>query len=531
MLGWAPAGFIYQLAGVDLEALYKSRKTQPGPREKGSDRPLYQTLKLLPENAWDYIMAQLTPVPGTKWRAKNLKNLMAALEGMEKSRDWDKPIYTWDVCVEFHHLLLSLLLGYGRLLFRLDDLGRREGQWRESTKNSVKKKKEELVAQKKALKDKELDKRLESTGQKDAKERKDAKAQAKAEKEKDAKAEKEKDVKAQSKTKGWTSSLKSKLGGSSSSEKLRAREVKSQPGSKTTEPEKSSKELEAALAELEQKQYQGYPPQSKDDDERTRKDLMTSVLIYSRLLVVIMSSRLFEEHFQTTLQARPPVMPTPDHGDAYIEWAGFRPSAGESLGVGGARGGGGDGASDTAGGGGDGDGQGGAGGGANGDTDVGEEMLQSIDPLHPFSMFRRWTSLNIRHLHALKMAASLSLVSLPLQFTLLVIERPLVTPTPQSWHTYIEVFLANIKGIDVDDAKEFIQEIIDEGIHEISSQFGRTGATGAQLLLGNVLWNGNLHCEQVLASLPKYPPPEAAAGEGLSEIISVGYDVMLPTVV
>jgi len=119
MGGWAPAGFIYQLAKVDLESSYKLSQKQglQGPSEVGSDRPLYQTLKLLKDDVLKGILNQFTPISEKKQPVDNLKKLMAALEDMDQSSDWDKPIYTLEVCVEFHHLLISLLLGYREAAF------------------------------------------------------------------------------------------------------------------------------------------------------------------------------------------------------------------------------------------------------------------------------------------------------------------------------------------------------------------------------------------------------------------------------
>jgi hypothetical protein len=134
------------------------------------------------------------------------------------------------------------------------------------------------------------------------------------------------------------------------------------------------------------------------------------------------------------------------------------------------------------------------------------------------------------------MAASYSLRSPPLNFTLLVVNRPLVTQAaPHSWHRYIEDLSVAHEDIDVDSVKVFIQEIIDEGRHNIASQFGVTSTIirkiNTSLLLGQVLFNGNLHCELVLASLSKHPPSKAVAIGEASDIIPVSFDVMLPTFV
>jgi hypothetical protein len=305
MVGWPPAGFIYQLASVDLGSLYKSRQKLPnGLPDVGSDRPLYQTLKLLGDER-NKLMKELKPVEGTKWQADNLDNLMAALEDRDKSGDWDKPIYTWEVCVEFHHLLIGLLLGYGRFLFRLDDVDRRESRWMEDMKYRRARDKETLEGQIKDQKKEDLHKYLESI--------KVEKAQ--------------KGAKTPSKKKVW--GLRGKLGGSSSSEKLQARgEVPSQ------EPSPEVKELEANLAKLavEHANPLEYPLENKATDKRTRDILMKSILGYSRLLAVTMSSRLFEEHFQTTLQAKlqgkPLALPIEELGETYTNWARFTSGAG-----------------------------------------------------------------------------------------------------------------------------------------------------------------------------------------------------------
>jgi hypothetical protein len=133
------------------------------------------------------------------------------------------------------------------------------------------------------------------------------------------------------------------------------------------------------------------------------------------------------------------------------------------------------------------------------------------------------------------MVATFSVTSPPLQFTLLVAEHPLVELAPNSWHTYIEDLLApTSENIDVDVAKKVIQQIVDENKHEIASQFGMAkkpdeGRKRAATQPGDVLFNGNLHCEMVLSSLKKYPPAGSAANEDLSKFISVRCDVVLPT--
>jgi hypothetical protein len=140
---WASQGFIYQLAEVTPTALrdhvqnYQSEKEAessgkprvPDEFQRKRNITLYSLLKSLKPSDIKAILNQIRyTLPVSKQQASgNIDKLMAALEAMAEGTS-ETPVYNEDTCVEFHHLLIALLLGYGRSLDKLSKLEKEESE-------------------------------------------------------------------------------------------------------------------------------------------------------------------------------------------------------------------------------------------------------------------------------------------------------------------------------------------------------------------------------------------------------------------
>jgi hypothetical protein len=124
-------GYIYQIAVIPPASIVDMAEAKPNAADgkPRSDVNLYRLLDQLAPGVIKGIMSQFCPSPDQQ--LDNIGSLMAALELKHKSGDWSSSVYDRDVCLEFHHLLIALLLGYGRSLFRLHEFEVDEGKLKE----------------------------------------------------------------------------------------------------------------------------------------------------------------------------------------------------------------------------------------------------------------------------------------------------------------------------------------------------------------------------------------------------------------
>jgi hypothetical protein len=117
---WESQGFIYLLAKMQPKAIrgqVKPEAKKATKEDRQSNVFMYQCLKHIGSSVIGHMLEKLTdPVDGKPVDAK-IDKLMAALEDFSKSGSDSKlSAYNVDTCVEFHHLLVALLLAYGRAL-------------------------------------------------------------------------------------------------------------------------------------------------------------------------------------------------------------------------------------------------------------------------------------------------------------------------------------------------------------------------------------------------------------------------------
>jgi hypothetical protein len=121
---WWSKGFIMMLGAIRPEDLARTftmalqskvaLKSQSGRK----DESLYYTLNSLYPEQKAAILSHYQMVD--KYKAvKHINNLICNLEIANTTNSTFR-VYNETTCVEFHHLLLSLLLGYGRALYRLN---------------------------------------------------------------------------------------------------------------------------------------------------------------------------------------------------------------------------------------------------------------------------------------------------------------------------------------------------------------------------------------------------------------------------
>jgi hypothetical protein len=137
---WVSIGIIYLLAKIKPETLqrgvghlYREGAADKPMKTQRTDVELYKLLKGLGADVIKEILDNFHPLPGVT-ACNGINNLMAALKLIAKSDDWSLSAYNANTCTEFHHFLVSLLLGYGRVL-----------SWHQDAEVSALKKRQERI--------------------------------------------------------------------------------------------------------------------------------------------------------------------------------------------------------------------------------------------------------------------------------------------------------------------------------------------------------------------------------------------------
>jgi len=122
---WASQGFIWTLGQVDdtlLQQSYKRFASTLNEIPQRKDTALGRTLQILGDDHISEIMSnhpiEYTSEGGVKIKDTSIPKLQDAFKKALSPLTSSEPvvIYSQDTCVEFHHLLLSVLHGYGRSL-------------------------------------------------------------------------------------------------------------------------------------------------------------------------------------------------------------------------------------------------------------------------------------------------------------------------------------------------------------------------------------------------------------------------------
>jgi hypothetical protein len=126
---WVSMGYIYLLAGITPEELrgkcrglkpraFKQPEGRHDPVPHPKNEALYLSLRALSESAVGAILAHFHPLPPVQV-CGDINNLVIQLQLASEQKI--PSAYNEKSCVEFHHLLVAVLLGYGRMLSKLHD--------------------------------------------------------------------------------------------------------------------------------------------------------------------------------------------------------------------------------------------------------------------------------------------------------------------------------------------------------------------------------------------------------------------------
>jgi hypothetical protein len=134
---WISMGYIYQIAFIPPVSIIQGAEATSNADDgkPRSDENLYILLDQIAPGVIKDIMNQFRPPSGQQ--LGSIEGLMAALELRDKSGDWSSSAYNKDVCLEFHHLLVALLLGYWRSLCRRYESEVNEGKQKEEEKQKA----------------------------------------------------------------------------------------------------------------------------------------------------------------------------------------------------------------------------------------------------------------------------------------------------------------------------------------------------------------------------------------------------------
>jgi hypothetical protein len=124
--GFVQSGQLETSTEENLAAKTRDDKEQQW--KLSSNTNLYNALNSYDTADIKEIMSQVPPLPllPKQKACNNIDTLMAALKA-EVDQSSDSPVYNLDTCVQFHHLLVAVLLCYGRWLSERSKLEKKEG--------------------------------------------------------------------------------------------------------------------------------------------------------------------------------------------------------------------------------------------------------------------------------------------------------------------------------------------------------------------------------------------------------------------